>query len=125
MGFSRNSTTPAKEVKDNLNRGAIHFKHAGVAAAKGTRDAASPRVNVLLTKVGLKKARARKWPWVAGAIGAGVAAGGAVAYLWYRQRSESIAESLLTDELLDEPEDSPQITDEAINEELINNVTRS
>ena len=124
MGSSRKSTTPVKEVKENFSKGACLLKHAGAAAARGTRDATAPRVNVFLTKVGLKRARARKWPWVVGAIGAGLVASGAVAYLWYRQRSESLAESLLTEELLDDTEDGPQITDEAINEELINNVTR-
>ena len=124
MGFSRNSTTPVKEVKDNLSKGAIHLRDASVAAARGTRDAAAPKVNVMLTKVGIRKAKARKWPWVAGAVGAGVAVGGAIAYLLYRQRTESIGESLLADELLDDTEEGPHITDEAINQELIEKVSR-
>ncbi len=123
MGLSRNSTTPVQEVKDSLAQGAVHFKNAGVAAARGTREAATPRVNGMLTKVGLKKRRTRRWPWVAGAIGAGVAAGGAAVYMWYRKRTESIGESLLADELLDESA-SPRITDEAINEELIEHAHR-
>ncbi|MCH7229550.1 hypothetical protein L0U85_01535 [Glycomyces sp. L485] len=110
--------------KDNLSKGAVYLKDAGVAAAKGTREAAGPKVYVMLTKVGLKKARARRWPWVAGAIGAGIAVGGAAAYLWYRQRTQSIGESLLADELLDDAEEGPQITDEAINQELIERVSR-
>ena len=124
MGFSRNSTTPAREVKDNLAQGAVYFKNAGMLAARGTRDAAAPRVNGVLTRVGLRKQRSRRWPWVAGAIGAGVAAGGAAAYLWYRRRTESIGESLLADELLEDAEHNPQITDEAINEELIEHANR-
>ncbi|GAB3647488.1 hypothetical protein GCM10028833_11360 [Glycomyces tarimensis] len=125
MGFSRNATTPVQEVKDNLSKGAVYLKDAGTAAARGTREAAVPRVNVVLTKVGLRKSRARRWPWVAGAIGSGIALGGAAAYMWYRRRSESIGESLLAEELLDEPErERPQITDEEINEELIDRVSR-
>ncbi|WP_157930512.1 hypothetical protein [Glycomyces xiaoerkulensis] len=130
MGFSRNSTAPVKEVRENLTQGATSFKRAGSAAARGTREAAAPRVNVVLTKVGLKKRRAPKWPWVAAGVGAGVtAAAGAVAYLMYRRRSESLGESLLADELLDDTEEAerrqqPQITDEAINEELVDSVSR-
>ncbi|WP_026931492.1 hypothetical protein [Glycomyces tenuis] len=124
MGFSRNSTTPAREVKDNLTQGAVYLKNAGVAAARGTREAATPKVNVVLTKVGLRKQRPNRWPWVVGAIGAGVAAGGAAAYMWYRRRTETIGESLLADELLDDTEQNPRITDEAINEELIEHARR-
>lgn len=124
MGFSRNSTTPVQEVKDNLAQGAIYFKNAGTAAARGTRDAATPRVNVVMSKVGLRKTRTRRWPLVAAAIGAGIAAGGAAAYMWYRRRTESIGESLLADEMLDDTERNPRITDEAINEELIEHVSR-
>lgn len=120
MGFSRRSTTPAREAVDHFKHGVNAFRDAGVAAAKGTREAATPRVNVVLTKVGLRKPPARKWPWVAGAIGAGLAIGGAVAYLWYRQRSESIGEQLLADELLDEPE----LNDRALQEELVESVSR-
>ncbi|WP_026923251.1 hypothetical protein [Glycomyces arizonensis] len=124
MGFSRNSTTPAKEVKDNLTQGAVCFKNAGVAAARGTRDAAAPKVNGMLMKAGLRKPQPRRWPLVAAVIGAGVAVGGAAAYMWYRKRTESIGESLLADELLDDTERNPRITDEAINEELIEHVHR-
>lgn len=124
MGFSRNTITPGQEVKDNLAQGAVCFRNAGAAAARGTREAATPRVNVMLEKVGLRKQRPRRWPWVVGAIGAGLAAGGAAAYMWYRRRTETIGESLLADELLEDAERSPRITDEAINEELIENVRR-
>jgi hypothetical protein len=124
MGFSRNSMTPAMEVRDNLAQGAFYLKNAGAAAARGTREAATPKVNVMLTKVGLRKQQQRRWPWVAGAIGAGVVAGAAAAYMWYRRRTESIGESLLADELLDDTEQNPHITDEAINEELIEHVRR-
>lgn len=129
MGFSRNSTTPVKEVKENLSQGVTSLKRAGVAAARGTRETAGPKVQVMLTRVGVRKRRARRWPWALGAAGAAVAAGGAVAYMMYRRRSESIGESLLADELLDDTEEAarrgqPRITDEAINEELVDSVTR-
>ncbi|THV41599.1 hypothetical protein [Glycomyces buryatensis] len=123
MGFSRNTTTSAQEVKDNLSQGATYLRNAGAAAARGTRDAAAPRVNVVLAKVGLRKAPAPKWPWVVGAIGAGIAVGGAVAYLWYRQRTETIGEALLADEMLDDT-DGPHVTDAQITDELVDSVTR-
>ncbi|WP_199040186.1 hypothetical protein [Glycomyces salinus] len=128
MGFSRKSTAPAREVRDNLSQGVSHLKNAGVAAAKGTRDAAGPRVEVMLTKVGIRKKQAAKWPWVAGAISVGVAAGGALAYLIYRRRTESMGEALLADELLDETEepsrDDPRLQDPQLGEELVDSVTR-
>ncbi|SDE48035.1 hypothetical protein [Glycomyces harbinensis] len=120
MGFSRHATTPAREAVDHFTQGVTSLKHAGYAAARGTRDAAAPRVNVVLTKVGLKKPPAPKWPWVAGAIGAGLALGGAAFYVWYRQRTESIGEQLLADELLDDSE----LDDRALSEELVDSVTR-
>ncbi|MCD0443478.1 hypothetical protein LO763_07540 [Glycomyces sp. A-F 0318] len=120
MGFSRHSTTPAREAADHFTQGVTSLKHAGAVAARGTRDAAAPRVNVVLAKVGLKKPPARKWPWVAGAIGAGLALGGAAFYMWYRQRTESIGEALLADELLDDP----GIEDRALSEELVDSVSR-
>jgi hypothetical protein len=120
MGFSRHATTPAKEAVDQFTQGVSSLKKAGFAAAKGTKEAAVPRVNVVLTKVGLRKAPAPKWPWVIGAIGAGLAVGGAAAYLWYRQRRESIGEALLADELLDDTE----LNDRALTEELVDSVTR-
>jgi len=57
-----------------------------------------------------------------GAIGAGLALGGAAAYLWYRQRTESIGEALLADELLDDSELNNR--DRALTEELVESVTR-
>lgn len=128
MGFSRKSTTPGREVRESLSQGVAHLRNAGVAAAKGTRDAAGPKVEVMLTKVGLKKKQAPKWPWVAGAVGIGIAAGGALAYLLYRRRTESIGEALLADELLEEAErpshDDPRLQDSHLAEELVDSVTR-
>ncbi|PRY60496.1 hypothetical protein B0I28_102100 [Glycomyces artemisiae] len=120
MGFSRRSATPTREAVDHFKHGVTSFKDAGFAAARGTRDAAAPKVNVVLTKVGLRKPPAPKWPWVAGAIGAGLAVGGAVAYLWYRRRTESIGEQLLADELLDDTE----LDDRALHEELVDSASR-
>ncbi|MBO3734140.1 hypothetical protein [Glycomyces niveus] len=123
MGFSRHATTPRKEAVDHFTQGVTSLKHAGVAAARGTKEAAAPKVNVVLTKVGLRKPPARKWPWVLGAIGAGLALGGAAAYLWYRQRTETIGEALLADELLDDTE-LRNNNDRALTEELVDSVTR-
>ncbi|HEX2145687.1 MAG TPA: hypothetical protein VHG10_14395 [Glycomyces sp.] len=120
MGFSRHATTPAKEAVDHFTQGMHSLKSAGYFAAKGTKEAAVPKVNVALTKVGLRKPPAPKWPWVLGAIGAGLAVGGAAAYLWYRQRTESIGEALLADELLDDTE----LDDRALTEELVDSVSR-
>ena len=120
MGFSRRSTTPTREAVDHFKHGVNSFRDAGAAAARSTRQAAGPRVNVVLAKVGLRKPPARKWPWVAGAVGAGLAIGGAVAYVWYRQRTESIGEQLLADELLDDP----TLDDRALQEELVDSVSR-
>ncbi|WP_156036849.1 hypothetical protein [Glycomyces sp. NRRL B-16210] len=105
---------------DHFQQGVNSLKSAGFAAARGTRDAAAPKVNVVLTKVGLKKPPAPKWPWVAGAIGTGLALGGAAFYLWYRQRTESIGEALLAEELLDDA----NLDDRALTEELVDSVTR-
>jgi hypothetical protein len=58
-----------------------------------------------------------------GAIGAGLALGGAAAYLWYRQRTETIGEALLADELLDDTE-LRNNNDRALTEELVDSVTR-
>ncbi|GAB3226270.1 hypothetical protein GCM10027447_16300 [Glycomyces halotolerans] len=129
MGFSRSSATPVREVRDNLSQGMSYIRNAGAAAARGTRDAATPRVYAVLERTGIRKQRSARWPWVAGAIGAGVAVGSALAYLLYRQRTETIGESLLADELLDDSQESerrgqPQITDEQINEELVERASR-
>ncbi|MEU6860831.1 hypothetical protein AB0B28_18385 [Glycomyces sp. NPDC046736] len=120
MGFSRHATTPRREAVDHFTQGVTSLKNAGFAAARGTRDAAAPKVNVVLAKVGLKKPPAPKWPWVAGAVGAGLALGGAAFYLWYRQRSESIGEALLAEELLDEAD----LDDRVLSEQLVDSVTR-
>jgi len=120
MSFSRHSTTPSREAVDQFTQGVNSLKNAGFAAARGTREAAAPKVNVVLAKVGLRKQRAPKWPLVVGTIGAGLALGGAAFYLWYRQRSESIGESLLADELLDDSE----LNDRALTEELVDSITR-
>lgn len=122
MGFSRHATTPAKEAVDHFTQGVTSLRNAGYAAAKETKKAAAPKVNVVLAKVGLRKPPARKWPWVVGAIGAGLAIGGAAAYVWYRQRTESIGEALLADELLDDTELDDR--DRALTEELVDSVTR-
>jgi hypothetical protein len=122
MGFSRQATTPAREAVDHFTQGVTSLRNAGYAAAKETKKAAVPKVNKALTKVGLRKPPARKWPWVVGAIGAGLAIGGAAAYVWYRQRTESIGEALLADELLDDTE--PEERDRALTEELVDSVTR-
>ena len=125
MGFSRHATTPTREAVDHFTQGVTSLRNAGAVAARGTRDAAAPRVNVVLTKVGLKKPPAAKWPWVAGAIGAALALGGAAFYVWYRQRTESIGEALLADELLDDSElDNPRIEERVLSEELVDSVTR-
>jgi hypothetical protein len=55
-----------------------------------------------------------------GAIGAGLALGGAAAYVLYRQRTESIGEALLADELLDDND----LDDRALTDELVDSVTR-
>jgi len=120
MGFSRHSTTPAREAVDHFTQGVHSLKNAGYAAARGTREAAAPRVNVVLAKVGLRKPPAPKWPWVVGAVGAGLALGGAAFYLWYRQRTESIGEALLADELLDDTE----LDERALTDELVDSVSR-
>lgn len=124
MGFSRHSTTPAREAVDHFQQGVNSLKSASFAAARGTRDAAAPKVNVVLTKVGLKKPPAPKWPWAAGAIGAGLALGGAAFYLWYRRRTESIGEALLAEELLDDARLDANLDDRALTEELVDSVTR-
>jgi hypothetical protein len=122
MGFSRHATTPKKEAVDHFTQGVTSLKRAGYAAAKGTREAAAPKINVVLAKVGLRKPPAPKWPWAVGAIGAGLALGGAAAYMWYRKRSESIGEALLADELLDDTELKDR--DRALTDELVDSVTR-
>jgi hypothetical protein len=125
MGFSRHVTTPTREAVDHFTQGVNSFKHAGVAAARGTREAAAPKVNVVLTKVGLRKPPAPKWPWVVGAVGAGLALGGAAFYVWYRQRTETIGEALLADELLDDRElEDGKLHDRALTEELVDSVPR-
>jgi hypothetical protein len=123
MGFSRNHTTSAQEVKEGIAQGVAHLRTAGAAAARGTKDAAAPRVNLVLTKVGLKKSKPRRWPWVAAAIGAGVAVGGAVGYILYARRSEAIGEALLAEELLEDA-DRARAREAERSDELVDSAAR-
>ncbi|MFC4334889.1 hypothetical protein [Salininema proteolyticum] len=99
MGFCRKS--PAS-VKDSLAESARHFKDAAVSAGGQARDAATPRVQMVVNKLGVPRKKKTNWPAVAAAVSIGAVLAGAVTYLAYRRRTERIGEQLLADEILDD-----------------------
>ncbi|MFD0557702.1 hypothetical protein FB566_2988 [Stackebrandtia endophytica] len=76
----------AQLIRGELAEGFGHFRSATSHAANGAAERIAPRIDSALTIVGLRKKRRARWPWVAGAVAAGAAAGVAGAILLRRKR---------------------------------------
>ncbi|HZE37866.1 MAG TPA: hypothetical protein VE172_03565 [Stackebrandtia sp.] len=92
MSLLRRKSKHREQVKGELAKGIGHLRSATAYAADGARERLTPALDSALVRVGLRKKRRRRWPWVAGSIVVITAAAGTAGVIMMRRSAATTAD---------------------------------